>query len=470
MPVINNQFSVIKTSSDAVGAALELLKRRSQYESVAASDVLGEITFAGSDGATGQVGAKIQVVVGGTPGAGDMPGVLIFLTTPDGSATPVESARVDANQNLIMAAGKRLETNEVRARDSGGLVLAEDGGLGLSIADSTGIITASNNVRLDIDQVRARDPGGLALYDDGGNGIFVKDGGFVGIGLGAPAALLHVEKTAVASAAEEVARFTISDDATAYLRIVNTTTADGVFGPGIETLHAGTGASRLDLVKITTDTGTTPALIYDARTVAGAEIITRPLFDWRTFGASRMIMLADGSVGIGTTAPSARLSVKAGTSTDHANVGGTLYVTTTQTGNIGTGEDDVASFSVPANTLATDGDSLWFEASGTATNNANAKTLRVRFGTSGTTQVFSQAYTINVGGQWTLAGRVIRTGAATQKGYCAMEGNQVRTANAVTNLNQTLSGAVTLRVTVEAVSNNDLILETFVVGWSPNNT
>lgn len=66
-------------------------------------DVLGLLTFAGSDGTDGDAttpkyveAARIQVEVDGTPGISDMPGKLIFGTTPDGSATPSERMRIDS--------------------------------------------------------------------------------------------------------------------------------------------------------------------------------------------------------------------------------------------------------------------------------------------------------------------------------------------------------------------------------------
>lgn len=150
---INNELSIIKTSADAVGASLELLKRRSLYALVASNDVLGELVFAGSDGTVARNAAKIQVAVDTTPGASDMPGRMVFYTTPNGSTTLTEALRIDNAQNMIIANGKRLETDEVRARDSGG----------------------------------------LALKDDGGNlGVFIEDGGQVGVNTAAPAAALEV--------------------------------------------------------------------------------------------------------------------------------------------------------------------------------------------------------------------------------------------------------------------------------------
>jgi len=45
------------------------------------------------------------------------------------------------------------------------------------------------------DEIRARDGDGLKLYDDGGNGIFVKDGGNVGVGTAAPTGVLHLSNS-----------------------------------------------------------------------------------------------------------------------------------------------------------------------------------------------------------------------------------------------------------------------------------
>ena len=58
-------------------------------------DTIGCLSFEGFDGAAFQPGAQIQAQVDGTPGAGDMPGRLIFSTTPDGTAAPVERLRID---------------------------------------------------------------------------------------------------------------------------------------------------------------------------------------------------------------------------------------------------------------------------------------------------------------------------------------------------------------------------------------
>lgn len=180
----------------------------------------------------------------------------------------------------------------------------------------------------------------------------------------------------------------------------------------------------------------------------------------------------------GVVTLNAAVTVKTGTATDTAKVGGVLSVITAQVGNVGTGEDDLASFSVPANTLASNGQSLWFEASGKCANNANVKTVRVRFGTAGVNLVLENDHiSINAVTHWVVRGRIIRTGAATQKAYATMTtfleggftGHGGETSVALT-LDQTLSGAVSLKVTGEATANNDIQIETFIVGWDGENT
>src|SRR5262249_45956282 len=60
-------------------------------------DDLGRIVFQGSNGTTFDTGAIIMAEVDGKPGASaDMPTRLVFLTAPDGSATPIQRMRINA--------------------------------------------------------------------------------------------------------------------------------------------------------------------------------------------------------------------------------------------------------------------------------------------------------------------------------------------------------------------------------------
>jgi len=63
-----------------------------------------------------------------------------------------------------------------------------------SLSDSSGNITQADSKYIATDEIRARDSGGLKLYDDSGAaGLVVEDGGNVGIGDTSPDAKLDVE-------------------------------------------------------------------------------------------------------------------------------------------------------------------------------------------------------------------------------------------------------------------------------------
>ena len=151
----------------------------------------------------------------------------------------------------------------------------------------------------------------------------------VGIGTDDPDGTLHVETTAI-SGGEQIAKFTVSDDSTSYLKIANGTGSNNTFNPSIQTLSSGTNTSRSDIVTITTDTGSTPAYVIDSR-LAGGALTSRPILDVRSYGNSKMLIDASGNVGIGTTSPNSnyKTHIEAGSGN---NTG--LLVTTTDNADI----------------------------------------------------------------------------------------------------------------------------------------
>jgi hypothetical protein len=92
--------------------------------------------------------------------------------------------------------------------------------------DTTGNLTMSDALYIATDQVRARDSGGLALYDDAGTaGIFIEDGGFVGVGTATPDAILHV------SASGEILRLAdTSATGTPFMSFYQTSTRRSYIG------------------------------------------------------------------------------------------------------------------------------------------------------------------------------------------------------------------------------------------------
>jgi hypothetical protein len=73
-------------------------------------DVISNLSFRGSDGASFVPAAVIIAAVDGTPGAGDMPGRLTFATTADGAATPTERMRIDSAGQVGIGATTTLGT------------------------------------------------------------------------------------------------------------------------------------------------------------------------------------------------------------------------------------------------------------------------------------------------------------------------------------------------------------------------
>lgn len=87
-----------RPAADSSGANIGFRKTRSTTPGgvgiVLSGDQIGQLRFIATDGANPIQAAGIQSVVDGTPGLNDMPGRLVFTTTPVGSATPVERMRI----------------------------------------------------------------------------------------------------------------------------------------------------------------------------------------------------------------------------------------------------------------------------------------------------------------------------------------------------------------------------------------
>lgn len=66
-------------------------------------------------------------------------------------------------------------------------------GIDSGAIDAKNSFTQNDSQYIATDTIKARDSDGLSLQDDGGNGIKVKDGGYVGIGTTSPSQELHVD-------------------------------------------------------------------------------------------------------------------------------------------------------------------------------------------------------------------------------------------------------------------------------------
>jgi hypothetical protein len=148
----------------------------------------------------------------------------------------------------------------------------------------------------------------------GDSSIFENSSGQVGIGTSSPETKLHVVAPAVPGR-ETVARFGISDDPNNYVAIENGGSTPGLFTPVLLGNSAAADGAAINIqgrIVPGADTGELAVFAMDAYRSSFSPIINRPIFRIRNWDQEYFKILANGNVGIGTTAPSHRLSINGG--------------------------------------------------------------------------------------------------------------------------------------------------------------
>jgi hypothetical protein len=180
------------------------------------------------------------------------------------------------------------------------------------------------------------------------------------------------------------------------------------------------------------------------------------------------------TVGAVTSPGATRVAIQAGTSTNDAAVGGVLVKDFTSYGNVGTGEDNLVSFSVIANTLSANNMSLTITALGAAFNSASTKVVRMKWG--GTT---ISTLTIASGADyaWKFEGELYRLGTSNGIVIGQWMTNTGSAAAAIYPFTQVFSSlafssARTILFTgqITSGSNDDVTSDYFRVDWADANT
>jgi hypothetical protein len=125
-------LSLTRNSANALGAGIIIGKTRGtsigSNTALIANDGIGGIGFEGADGTNLVAAAAIEARVDGTPGAGAMPGRLVFSTTASGASSPTERMRI-VSDGTVMIGKTTIGNGEVNV---GILQFGSNGRLGVT--------------------------------------------------------------------------------------------------------------------------------------------------------------------------------------------------------------------------------------------------------------------------------------------------------------------------------------------------
>jgi hypothetical protein len=154
-----------------------------------------------------------------------------------------------------------------------------------------------------------------------------------------------------------------------------------------------------------------------------------------------------------------------GTGSGVATLVGVAHVNTTAVGNVGTGADDLMTYTLPANSLSANGKAVRVTAWGTTANNANVKIVAFRFDGNG--PVFSM--TSSISGTWKLSAIIIKTGSNAQDFVVELAEAQLtsmvtpKQQISIGTLAKTDTAAIAIKLQGDATADNDIVQEGMIV-------
>lgn len=144
--------------------------------------------------------------------------------------------------------------------------------------------------------------------------------------------------------------------------------------------------------------------------------------------------------------------------TEYGPTNPVLFVASTVRGNTGTGEDNLETYTVPAGLLSAVNRGIEVEAWGRYENNANAKTLKIYFGTA---VIGTFNLTVGQSGTWWVKARIVSTSTASDTQDVAIWFKQYGTtaqdtfvANGTATENE--EAAIVTKLTAEATTTSDI--------------
>lgn len=152
------------------------------------------------------------------------------------------------------------------------------------------------------------------------------------------------------------------------------------------------------------------------------------------------------------------------TGVNRAWVGGSIKTIQTDVGNVGGGEDDLHTYSLPAAMLSVNGQWVEIESAVKYAATANSKQLKVYFGA---TAVHDTGASIANGTTISVKVRITRTGATTQRSIsrCTSDNALVPSVPIYSEPAETLANAITIKLAATGVADNDIVAKSTVIKW-----
>lgn len=172
----------------------------------------------------------------------------------------------------------------------------------------------------------------------------------------------------------------------------------------------------------------------------------------------------------GTLGVTGLASVKAGTSTTYANIGGSVKDFYTDSNNSTTVETDLYTFTTTANTLSASGQKILLSSTGTFNDATASSQLKVYF--AGILIGNTGALTVSAGGIWVITARIIRSSATTARASVniSVGGSTSQTFQTdLTVLNFTLTNIIKITGTASGATggSNDITAKQGAIDWVP---
>ena len=222
-----------------------------------------------------------------------------------------------------------------------------------------------------------------------------------------------------------------------------TCTSAGLFGVG--------STQPLGAIEGRNTSGMQIVAAYNATNSLGLAVGSTGICSFTGAGTEKGINLTDGLV--------------AGTGTARAKVGGAISSNVTATGNVGTGEDTLHTYTIPANTLSANGEFLRIQQAVTFAANANNKRYKIKYGA---TTIYDSGTVAQNGGSAVFDILITRYGVASQ--YVIIHGqlsagSLLAAPTVYQTASETLSGTSVLTDTGEATADNDIVSRVTIIQW-----